>query len=271
MPRPHPEAHSLANPRMSVYVRSSVVPLGKAIRRLRFYLLETIVLPLALLPLRALMWTWHAPGPAPGLLAELAALPRVIFTIWHGTLLEGLAFTALWRPYGRRWVVLTTPSLDGRFAAAMLERFGVRCAPLLPGARGAEAAREFVRRVEAGDIGVILVDGPRGPRRVVKQGVARTIAAAGARVVIAGLAASRALQLNSWDRTEIPVPWARVETCCRLLPPPGAGATWDAAAIQAAMDSAHADAQTACVSPVGTRERRHAPSPAAPRTPPGSA
>jgi lysophospholipid acyltransferase (LPLAT)-like uncharacterized protein len=235
---------------MSVYVPSSVVPDAKSIRRLRFALLERIVLPLAFLPLRALIWSWRSRSPSPALLAEIAAWPRVVLTIFHGTLIEGLAYTAMWRPYGRQWVVLTTPSLDGRFAAAMLARFGVRCAPLVPGARGAEAAREFVARVEAGDVGVILVDGPRGPRGVVKPGVARTIAAARARTVAAGLAAAPGIGVNSWDRTYVPAPFARVQASFRALPAPPAGDAHDAAAIQAALDGAVRDAAHAiCRSP----------------------
>jgi lysophospholipid acyltransferase (LPLAT)-like uncharacterized protein len=222
-----------------------VVVTGKAIRRLRFYLLERLVLPLAMWPLRAWLWSWRTSGPDPSLIADVLARQRVIFTIFHGTLLEGLVYQALWRAHGRRWVVLTTPSLDGQFAAAMLDRVGVGCAPLVPGARGVAAAREFVARVAQGDIGVILVDGPRGPRGVVKPGVARTIEAARADVVAAGLWASRGIRFNSWDRTYLPAPFARVHLCCHLLAPPAAGAAHDGRAIQAALEAACAEAQRA--------------------------
>jgi len=221
---------------------SSVVPGGKSIRRLRFFVLERIILPLAFPALRALLWTWRTHWPGPSWLSEIAARPRVIFTIFHGTLFAGLAFFAMWRPHGRRWVVLTTPSLDGRFAAAMLARCGVRCAPLQPGARGSAAAREFIDRVAAGDVGVILVDGPRGPRGVVKSGVAHTIAAARADVVAAGLAASAGYRFASWDRIDLPAPFAHVHLHCRLLPWPAAAGVLETAAIQAALDAAAAAA-----------------------------
>lgn len=220
-----------------------MVATGKAIRRLRFFLLERLVLPLAMWPLRVWLWSWRISGPDPQLIAAVATRQRVVFTIFHGTLLEGLGYYALWRPHGRRWVVLTTPSLDGQFAAAMLERMGVTAAPLVPGTRGAAAAREFIARVAAGDIGVILVDGPRGPRGVVKAGVAATIEAARADVVVAGLASSRGVQLNSWDRSYLPAPFARVHLCCHLLAAPGGGAAPDGSAIQVAMEAAGAEAR----------------------------
>jgi hypothetical protein len=222
-----------------------MVAVGKSIRRLRFFLLESIVLPLAILPVRAWMWTWRVHGPSPSLLAEITAQPRVIFTTWHGTLLASMVFSELWKPYGRRWVALTTPSLDGRLAAAALARLGVGSAPLVPGVRGVEAAREFLRRVDAGDIGVVIVDGPRGPRGVVKAGVPHTIAAARARVVVAGVAASRGVHLNSWDRSYLPAPFAHVWACFRLLPQTAGGELHEAVAIAAGLDAVNAEATRA--------------------------
>jgi len=217
-------------------------------RRLRFRLLEAVILPLAILPLRALVRTWRRGGPDPALLAEIAATPRVIVTIWHATLLEALAFATMWKPFGRDWVVLTTPSLDGRLAARMIELFGTGQAPLAPAGRGVDAAAEFIRRVERGDVGAILVDGPRGPRGIVKPGVARTIAAARARVVVAGLGASRAFHFNSWDRTCLPAPFASVETCWRLLPPATSGDEEYAALIQSELDAVAEEARRAAAS-----------------------
>jgi lysophospholipid acyltransferase (LPLAT)-like uncharacterized protein len=223
------------------YVRSSVVPVGKSIRRLRFRALEKLVLPTALGCFRALMRTWRMRGPDPALMDEVATLPRVIFTLWHGTLLQGLFFTGLWERYDRCWVVLVTPSLDGLLAATMLGRFGVECAALEKELRGVASAGLFIQRLEEGFIGAILADGPRGPQRVVKAGVGRTAAAAGARLVVAGFAASHGVRFPSWDRTVIPAPFARVAVSCRLLPPP-AGQGYSVDAIQAGLEAATDDA-----------------------------
>jgi lysophospholipid acyltransferase (LPLAT)-like uncharacterized protein len=225
------------------FIRSSVLRVGKSIRRLRFAVLEKIVLPLAIVPLRALVWSWRRRGPDPTLIAQVAKAPRVIFAIWHGTFFSGLAFTRLWLPYGRRWVALTTPSLDGDLARAVLDRFGVGHASLARDVRGVDAARQFITRVEAGEIGVLLVDGPRGPRAAVKPGVARTIAAARAQVVVAGIAAAPSVRLRSWDRFCVPTPFAHVLACCALLPPLAAGDAGDLAVIQAALEGAAAEAE----------------------------
>jgi lysophospholipid acyltransferase (LPLAT)-like uncharacterized protein len=55
------------------------------------------------------------------------------------------------------------------------------------------------------------VDGPRGPNRRAKAGAARAAVRTGARLVPVGAAASSSWVLSrSWDRFEIPLPFARV-------------------------------------------------------------
>ncbi len=209
----------------------------KTLRRLRFLLLERLLLPLIMLLFRLLVRSWRVDGPGTELVERVAAEPRVIFTLWHGNLPNSMVFNRLFRPYGRRWVGLVTPSLDGRFLAAALTYLDVDSAPLRDGVRGVDAAVDFVRRVTAGDVGVIAADGPRGPCHVVKDGVARTATAAGARIVVAGIAANRGLRLRSWDRAHVAAPFARVHACCRILP-----ANVDATTIHAAIDEVQREA-----------------------------
>jgi lysophospholipid acyltransferase (LPLAT)-like uncharacterized protein len=219
-----------------------VVWVGKSTRRLRFFLLEKLGLRLAILPVRAWVWSWRKRGPSREVLDEIAAAPRVIFAVWHSGILQAFAFHALNRPYRRRWCVLATPSLDGRLAAALLGRFGAGVAMLASGVRGLDAAGDFVRRVQAGDWGITVADGPRGPREMVKRGVVRTANAADARVVAVGLAAGRGIRFRSWDRTHLPLPFARVAISCRLLPPPLPGQGYSTEAIQAGLEAATGDA-----------------------------
>jgi len=219
-----------------------VVPLGKSIRRLRFSVLEKLVLPVLILPVRALIWTWRVNGPDPTLIDEVAKMPRVIFTIWHGTLLEGLFFSRLWERYHRTWTTLVTPSLDGRFAGEAVSRLGVEPVPLANGRRGVEAAADFIASVNRGRIGVVLADGPRGPGRIAKPGVARTATAARARLVVGGFAPSHAVRLRSWDRFCIPMPFARIAVVCRLLSEPTAEQGYSAETIQAGLEAANDEA-----------------------------
>lgn len=226
---------SLAGAEARPYLQA-VVALRTVTRCLRFFLLETLALPLAILPLRVLIWTWRRQGPLASDVAQVAAMPRVVCAVWHGTILQTLAFASVWNVYGRRWVALTTPSLDGRLAGAVFGRMGVR---------HAYSAGEFARRIKGGDVGVILVDGPLGPAGVVNPDLVRVIAALRARVVAVGLAASRAVCFGSWDGAALPLPFSRIHLRYRLLPPDAC----EAAAIQAAMDTALADAADAVAQP----------------------
>ena len=215
-------------------LREPVIATASSLRRVRFLFLERVVLPVAIWPLRAWLWSCRRRGPDPATLAHIAARPRVVFTMFHGTLFEGLAHLQMLRPHGRRWIIFATPSRDGRLAAALLERLGARCA---------FAARDFIHRVAAGDVGLILADGPLGPRGCIHPGVARTIAIARADVVALGFAASSGIRFNSWDRPRVPTPFARVQACVRMLPPAAERTAYDAAAIRRALESADAQAQ----------------------------
>jgi lysophospholipid acyltransferase (LPLAT)-like uncharacterized protein len=207
---------------------------SKRLRDLRFWMLEKLVVPLAIVPFRLLVWTWRRRELPEATVREIARQPRVIIVVCHGELPPSLAWAKMWEPFGRRWLGLLTPSLDGRLMAATLRHFGVDSVALPRGTRGVEGAQEFIRRVQAGAIGVLAVDGPRGPRGVVKDGVVRTAFAANAAIVVARTAASHGITFKSWDRARLPLPFARVEAELRLLPPKDPGAAYTVQEIQQA-------------------------------------
>ena len=91
---------------------------------------------------------------------------------------------------------------------------------------GAKALRELRRVLEEGyDIG-LTVDGPKGPRGQVQQGATELSRLASCAVVpISNTARGRKL-FGSWDRFQVPAPFARVivEYGEPLRVPDGAGA-----------------------------------------------
>jgi lysophospholipid acyltransferase (LPLAT)-like uncharacterized protein len=189
------------------------------LRRARFWLLEHVMLPLAILPLRLLIATWRIRGPEADAVDAVTRSPRVVFITFHGMLLHLLAFSNMQRTFGRPFVVLLSPSLDGRLLAATLRRFGIQHVRGTSGSRGVAGAAEFIRRVQHGAIGIIAADGPNGPCAVAKPGTIRLARAAEARIGLAVTWASRGAHLGSWDRAHLPLPFARVEASLRLLPP----------------------------------------------------
>ena len=189
-------------------------------RRLRFFILERAILPLAIGPLRLLRRSWRAHGPDGRTLREMMQAPRVVLVTYHGMLLHLLAFSQLPPAHGRRLLVMLSPSRDGRLLAATLARFGIDHVFATSGSRAIGGSLEFVERVRAGEIGVVAADGPLGPCCVAKPGPLRIAAAAGADVAVATTAASRGMRFRSWDRAHLPAPFAHVALSLRMIPCP---------------------------------------------------
>ena len=69
----------------------------------------------------------------------------------------------------------------------------------------------MTERVRNGATACYMADGPKGPLRVAKIGLFATARDAGVDVVIPGAAAAwPVVRLRSWDRFQIPLPFAKV-------------------------------------------------------------
>lgn len=134
---------------------------------------------------------------------------HVIGVFWHDTImLTPLLFTRL------RWPGSVTVMLswhrDAEIAARALRWLGIASVHgsstrgWLGGLRGLLHARR-----RGSDL-VIVPDGPRGPRHVAKEGAVQLARATGLPVVAFGAAAVPARRLGSWDRMQMPRPFARV-------------------------------------------------------------
>ena len=204
-------------------------------RRLRFFLLEKIVLPLVIILLRLLMRTWRKRGPTEATLREIAKVPRAIHVCCHGSFLHALAFSQIWTPYGRRVVVMRSPSLDGQLLAALVAPFGLDQVCSTGMNRGVGGALDFIRRVKAGDFGLVAIDGPHGPCSVVKPEPLHMAAKARAQIILLTTSASHGVRFGTWDRAHLPLPFARVELSFRLLPPPTVREEYTAPVVQEAL------------------------------------
>lgn len=190
------------------------------VRRWRFWALENLLLPPTMPMLRSLVRSWRCDGPDPAILEQMLAAPRVVLATYHGMLIELLAYCHLPQRSGRRLVVMLSPSHDGRLLGAALAHFGLQHVFATPGSRSVAGTREFIDRVAQGDIGVIAVDGPRGPRCVAKRGFLQIAVAADAHLALVTTAARRGVSMRSWDRASLPAPFTKVCMSLELLPPP---------------------------------------------------
>jgi lysophospholipid acyltransferase (LPLAT)-like uncharacterized protein len=139
---------------------------------------------------------------------------KIIFAIWHNRLALSLI---LYRRYvvrrdrGRRLVAMVSASRDGGLLAGILERFGVEPVRGSSSRRGPQALREMVSWGMRGHDLAITPDGPRGPCYVVQEGVISTAQLTGLPIVPVTYHLNWKIRAKSWDRFQIPLPFARCE------------------------------------------------------------
>jgi lysophospholipid acyltransferase (LPLAT)-like uncharacterized protein len=135
-----------------------------------------------------------------------------VIAFWHDRALFASHFLS--RRLVRRGyplTVLVSPSRDGELAARTAMRLGARVVRGSSSRGGREGMRRLLREAADGRRGLVMVpDGPKGPPRRAKPGVATLARLVRAPVVPITWVCDRSWRLGSWDRLEIPKPFARV-------------------------------------------------------------
>jgi lysophospholipid acyltransferase (LPLAT)-like uncharacterized protein len=130
---------------------------------------------------------------------------RPIMAFFHGRVLTATYFFR-----DRGIVVMISENFDGEWIARIIERFGYGTSRGSTSRGGRRALLQLKRHMEQGRPAGFAVDGPRGPARTVQPGVVWLAKLTGNPVVPFHMEASRYWSLNSWDRTQIPKPFATV-------------------------------------------------------------
>jgi len=137
---------------------------------------------------------------------EIAASGRrPVMAFWHGRILPATYY------FRRRGiVVITSENFDGEWIAGIIERFGYGTARGSTSRGARKALLQLTRDMRAGRAAGFTLDGPRGPARVAQPGAVWLAKATGNPILPFHLEADRHWTLNSWDRTQIPKPFATV-------------------------------------------------------------
>jgi lysophospholipid acyltransferase (LPLAT)-like uncharacterized protein len=130
---------------------------------------------------------------------------RPVMAFWHGRILPAAFYFR-----GRGIVVITSENFDGEWIARIIERFGYGTARGSTSRGARRAMLQLVRAMERGRAAGFTVDGPRGPAGVVQPGALWLAKTTGNPVLPFHLEASSYWTLRSWDRTQIPRPFATV-------------------------------------------------------------
>jgi lysophospholipid acyltransferase (LPLAT)-like uncharacterized protein len=138
----------------------------------------------------------------------------MIFCFWHNrlSLCVKLYFQFRRQQFLTPGVAgLVSASRDGALLAAIFERFGVLAVRGSSSRRGAQALRELATCAERGYDMAITPDGPRGPRYFLAEGATGLAQFTGLPVLPVSYYLKWKIQLPSWDKFQIPLPFSRCE------------------------------------------------------------
>jgi len=144
----------------------------------------------------AISWEEGSPG-------SLQARPYV-YSFWHTCMIPAMY---LWR--GLKIRVMSSDSFDGEYTGRIMQRFGF---VKVRGSSSRFAVRALLgmrRALEEGWIAAFTLDGPRGPRYVVKPGPVSLASSSSVPMVVFHIALTDAWVLNTWDKLMIPKPFSR--------------------------------------------------------------
>jgi lysophospholipid acyltransferase (LPLAT)-like uncharacterized protein len=151
--------------------------------------------------------------PANPLVMYRDALPG-IGTLWHGNQF----LIAPIRPSDVPVRILISNHRDGEITARVAQRFGAGTVRGSGGGRstrwlrkgGVGAFLELRASLDEGYTVILTADATRGAARRAGLGVIALAKASGRAIVGIGIAASRRIVVNSWDRTVLPLPFGRI-------------------------------------------------------------
>ena len=164
-----------------------------------------------------LRWTHEDRSRAEKVWADsLASNSGAILALWHSRVPVG---PTAWPqgPDKPEIRVLVSQSRDGEFIARTISKLGL---PSIRGSSlkktdtaknkgGEQAFRDMVKWLRDGGAMAITPDGPRGPVEDLQKGAVALARVTGAPVLFVGIAMRPCIRLNTWDRTIIPLPFAR--------------------------------------------------------------
>ena len=147
--------------------------------------------------------------------AAVAGPDGLIGAFWHGRIALSLICRRVLKQQPTRGMI--SMSRDGEFIAQAMGRAGIpsfRGSAIKAGDKakrkgGATAFRQSLAFIAEGGCVALTPDGPRGPNQVMQDGVVTLARMSGAPVFLFGMAASDAINLKSWDRTQLPLPFTR--------------------------------------------------------------
>ncbi|MBW1696302.1 MAG: lysophospholipid acyltransferase family protein [Deltaproteobacteria bacterium] len=133
---------------------------------------------------------------------------RVIGAFWHSRILLVSYIFKGWNAS-----ILVSASDDGEYIARIIKRQGHKSIRGSTTKSGLRALAAMIRCLNRGQPGVVIPDGPQGPRFKVQPGVITLAKKTGCAILPISYSARKIKVFNSWDRFILPYPF----TTCRII------------------------------------------------------
>ena len=131
----------------------------------------------------------------------------IIYAFWHGRMLY---FPYLYR-FSRKATILTSPSEDGEIVARTAKIFDFSNIRGSSYKKSGFALLKLIRTIKEGKSVALVGDGSRGPCYKIQKGILNLAYLTGAPILPVTYGAKNNIQLNSWDRFIVPLPFTRIK------------------------------------------------------------
>jgi lysophospholipid acyltransferase (LPLAT)-like uncharacterized protein len=144
-------------------------------------------------------------------LQKNAEQERFVVAFWHGDIFYMAPLMMRHRHEGA-FHIMASRSRDGALAAKFISMCGAHMIRGSSSRGGGRALLEMLHSLAPGDHLALALDGPRGPRhRVTNLGAIHLASRSGLPILPMAARTPSKWQLRSWDRMEIPKPFAKIE------------------------------------------------------------
>jgi len=142
------------------------------------------------------------------LLSYLHQGGKGIAAFWHQRILLVIRYARRFSKFTP--AVMISRSRDGDLIADVARRLNFRPVRGSSSRGGREALAAMVKELSVHPVAVHALDGPRGPRGLIKAGIIRMAQLSGVPIIPVYISVNRAWTLRSWDRFLIPKPFSTV-------------------------------------------------------------
>ncbi len=134
-----------------------------------------------------------------------------IYAIWHDSLFILPRLIPFYCQKHISTYIMISKSRDGNFPSMLAESFSGLEVIRVGHKTKASALKTGIDLLMKGHSLLLTPDGPRGPRRKIKEGVTTASKFSQKPILPIAIRYSRAITLSSWDKFQIPLPFSRVE------------------------------------------------------------